>query len=71
MHIKLTPDSPIGELSLTPELLSFVSKHQFTSMRKMMLHWMKKLHTMEDFDYRLQHQIVCLLEDRHWQALLD
>jgi hypothetical protein len=71
MSTNLSPDTPIDKLPVSNELLSFAMKHAFKNVKAMLQVGFNILHKFDDFDYRLQREIIGLVQRNRWGNLID
>ena len=71
MTIELSPETPIASLFVSPELLAFAGDNGFENIKKMLTTGFNQLHNFKGFDYRLQREIIDLVQRHHWENLLE
>lgn len=71
MKENISPETPIRELSTSDELLGFATAYHFNSIKEMLALGFNELHKYMGFDYRLQREIVQLVQIYHWENLLE
>ena len=71
MTTYLSPETPIQDLTISNELLAFAIGNAFENIKEMLHVGFNVLHKFDGFDYRLQREIITLVQDNHWESLLD
>jgi hypothetical protein len=71
MSREVSPETPIANLSASTELLAFANHYDFSNLKEMLSVGLNQLRNFDGFDYRLQREIVTLLELHHWENLLE
>lgn len=71
MENYLPPDTPIAALPISEELMAFAANNEFEDIKEMFTIGFHELHKYEDFNYRLQREVISLAVQNHWDDLLD
>lgn len=71
MTTTLSPETPIAELATSIELLDFAIANNFTTIKELLSPGFNGLRQYEGFDYRLQREIVEIVQSNHWERLLE
>lgn len=71
MTKELSPETSIQEIFVSHELPAFASDNEFDNIKEMLRPGFNELYTYEEFDYRLQCEIVTLVQNNHWEYLLE
>ena len=71
MEKYLPPDTPIKELLISEELAAFAANNEFEDIKEMFTVGLHELHKYEEFNYRLQREIISLAVKNKWEDLLD
>ncbi len=66
----LSCETPFAELSVSRDLCEFANRYAFENIKEMLGCSFNDLHQLPGFDYRLQREIVSLLQQHHWEDLL-
>jgi hypothetical protein len=67
----LSPETPIDNLPVSNDLRTFAMKHAFKNVKVMLQMGFNILHKFDGFDYRLQREIIGLVQNYRWEKLID